>query len=223
MASRVDDPQSALPEEIRCRTGINVATCYQCGKCSAGCPMAAECDLRPHNVMRLAMTGRRDELLADESIWLCMTCETCSARCPNGCDPARVIDAVREIAAESGVSPQQRNIRAFHKSFLEQVRISGRLFEAGFMVVYKMRSGALFQDALAAPGMVTRGKLHALPSRIKDTENVRRIFRLCEPDAGAASGHVASDPASSESARSRSAPSLGAPPDRPALAAGETA
>lgn len=194
MAFRVDNPQMSLPEEIRRRTGINVATCYQCGKCSAGCPMAAECDLRPHNVMRKAMTGRRDDLMKDESIWLCMTCETCTARCPNGCDPARVIDAVREIAAESGISPQQRNLRAFHKSFLEQVRISGRLFEAGFMVTYKMRSGTLFQDALAAPGMVTRGKLHALPSRIKDTENLRRIFRLCEPDAGApSSGATSSD------------------------------
>ena len=192
MASKVDDPRSNLAEEIRSRTGINVATCYQCGKCSAGCPMTAECDLRPHNVMRLAMTGRRSDLMADESIWLCLTCETCSARCPNGCDPARVIDAVREIAAESGVSPQQRNIRAFHKSFLEQVRLSGRLFEAGFMVTYKMRSGTLFQDALAAPGMVTRGKLHALPSRVKDTENVRRIFRLCEPDAGAQAGGASS-------------------------------
>ena len=192
MASRVDSPNTSLPQEIRRRTGINVATCYQCGKCSAGCPMAAECDLRPHNVMRLAMTGRRSDLMADESIWLCLTCETCSARCPNGCDPARVIDAVREIAAESGVSPQQRNIRAFHKSFLEQVRLSGRLFEAGFMVTYKMRSGTLFQDALAAPGMVTRGKLHALPSRVKDTENVRRIFRLCEPDAGAQAGGASS-------------------------------
>jgi heterodisulfide reductase subunit C len=192
MASTVDSPQTSLPAEIRRRTGINVATCYQCGKCSAGCPMAAECDLRPHNVMRLAMTGRRSDLMADESIWLCLTCETCSARCPNGCDPARVIDAVREIAAESGVSPQQRNIRAFHKSFLEQVRLSGRLFEAGFMVTYKMRSGTLFQDALAAPGMDTRGKLPALPSRVKDTENVRRIFRLCEPDAGAQAGGASS-------------------------------
>ena len=154
MASRVDSPNMSLPAEIRHRTGINVATCYQCGKCSAGCPMAAECDLRPHNVMRLAMTGRRADLMADESIWLCLTCETCSARCPNGCDPARVIDAVREIAAESGVSPQQRNIRAFHKSFLEQVRLSGRLFEAGFMVTYKMRSGTLFQDAGDEAGVI---------------------------------------------------------------------
>ena len=156
-----------------------IARCYQCGKCSAGCPMAAESDLRPHAVMRLAAQGRREALLADESLWLCLTCETCSARCPNDCDPARVIDAVREIAAHEGRGPQQRNLRAFHRSFLEQIRLNGRLFEAGFMITYKMRSGALFQDATSAPSMISRGKLHPLPSRIHDVADVKRIFKRC--------------------------------------------
>jgi heterodisulfide reductase subunit C2 len=184
--SETRDPAAApttLAADVRSRSGINVATCYQCGKCSAGCPMASESDLRPHAVMRLAMQDRRADVLADQSIWLCLTCETCTARCPNGCDPARVIDALREIAAESGVSPQQRNIRAFHRSFLEQVRLNGRLYEAGFMLTYKMRSGDLFSDATAAPGMLSRGKLSPMPDRIKATGEIRRIFRMCDPGA----------------------------------------
>src|SRR5665647_675274 len=80
-------PSRTLAADILEATGINAATCYQCGKCSAGCPMASESDLRPHNVMRLVMQDRREAALADESIWLCLTCETCSARCPNACDP----------------------------------------------------------------------------------------------------------------------------------------
>src|SRR5665648_812524 len=97
-------PSRTLAADILEATGINAATCYQCGKCSAGCPMASESDLRPHNVMRLVMQDRREAALADESIWLCLTCETCSARCPNACDPARVIDAVREMSIEAGVA-----------------------------------------------------------------------------------------------------------------------
>ena len=186
MNSQTDNERPSLPEDIRRRTGVNVATCYQCGKCSAGCPMASESDLRPHNVMRLAMRDRREQLLADESIWLCLTCETCSARCPNGCDPAKVIDAVREIAAESGVSPQQRTIRAFHSAFLDQVRNHGRLFETGFMMSYKVRSGALFADAMSAPGMLSRGKLSARADRIRGTDEMKRIFAKCEPGTGEA-------------------------------------
>ena len=69
-----------LATEIEAATGINPATCYQCGKCSAGCPMASESDLRPHQVMRRVMYGARERALQDESIWLCLTCESCSAR-----------------------------------------------------------------------------------------------------------------------------------------------
>ncbi len=172
-----------LVAEIERHTGIDVRACYQCGKCSAGCPMSSEMRHKPHDIMRLAQQDRRDELLDDESLWLCITCETCSARCPNACDPARVIDMLREQAAAAGRGPQQRAIRAFHDAFLQQVRGNGRIYEAGFMVSYKIRSGALIQDVANAPGMLARGKLHILPERVKDLEDVRRIFRACEEDA----------------------------------------
>ena len=188
----VSEPKTTMADDLLGLTGVNVATCYQCGKCSAGCPMAGESDLRPHNVMRLAMNDRRESLLDDESLWLCLTCETCSERCPNGCDPARVIDAVREMAAAAGRGPQQRNIRAFHDSFLGQIRLNGRLHEAGFMLIYKLRSGALLADASSAPGMLSRGKLPPRPERIRDVENVRRIFKLCEEPAGEAGPAAAS-------------------------------
>jgi heterodisulfide reductase subunit C len=177
-----------LADELLLATGINVATCYQCGKCSAGCPMAGESELRPHNVLRLAMNDRRDELLADDSLWLCLTCETCSTRCPNGCDPARVIDAVRELSVVAGRGPQERNIKAFHQAFLNQIRTHGRLFETGFMVDYKVRSGALLQDAASAPGMLRRGKLHARAEKVRDIDNVRRIFKECAVSPAAQGG-----------------------------------
>jgi len=177
-----------VADELLLATGINVTTCYQCGKCSAGCPMAGESELRPHNVLRLAMNDRRDELLADDSLWLCLTCETCSTRCPNSCDPARVIDAVRELSVLAGRGPQERNIKAFHHAFLNQIRSHGRLFETGFMVDFKVRSGALLQDAANAPGMLRRGKLHARAEKVRDIDNVRRIFKECAASAAAQGG-----------------------------------
>ena len=169
-----------LAEELRRATGRNPARCYQCGKCSAGCPMASETALRPHDVMRLVVQDRREELLASESIWLCLTCETCVARCPNECDPARTIDALREIASAQDPGSAPKAVSAFHRSFLDQVRLTGRLFELGLMAEYKLRSGALFADVTAAPGMVARGKLGFVPHPIKGVREVRRIFEACE-------------------------------------------
>ncbi len=168
-----------LATDVKARTGLNVAQCYQCGKCSAGCPMAAEGSLRPHDVMRMAMRNERGRLATDESIWLCLTCETCTTRCPNECDPARVIDALRELAMESG-DRGPRAIGAFHKSFLGQVRSHGRMFEMGLIAAYKLRSGKLFADVLASPGMLSRGKLSMTPHKIAGVDDVRRIFEECE-------------------------------------------
>jgi heterodisulfide reductase subunit C2 len=170
---------STLKADIRAATGINAARCYQCGKCSAGCPMATESALRPHNVLRLVMQDRRDEALRDESIWLCLTCESCSARCPNDCDPARVIDQLREMSLQAGTSAAPRAIAAFHRAFLAQIRTNGRLHEMGMVVEYKLRSGDLMKDVTNAPAMVTRGKLSLLPDRIKGTDEMKRIFEKC--------------------------------------------
>ena len=173
------ESRRTLAGEIFEATGVNAATCYQCGKCSAGCPMASESALRPHAVMRLVMQDRREQALTDESIWLCLTCETCSARCPNDCDPARVIDAVRELSIEAGSADMPRTISAFHKAFLEQIRSNGRLHEFGMVMDYKLRSGELMKDVTSAPGMLTRGKLSFRAERIEALDEIRRIFEIC--------------------------------------------
>lgn len=177
-----DHGRPSLAEELRRATGGNPARCYQCGKCSAGCPMAPETSLRPHDIMRLVNLDRRDELLASPSIWLCLTCETCVARCPNQCDPARTIDALREMAAASS-REAPRPIAAFHRSFLDQVRRTGRMFELGLMVEYKLRTGALLADVTAAPGTITRGKLALVPHAIAGVRDIRRIFAACQAAA----------------------------------------
>ena len=176
---------ATLAAELRSQTGQNPAECYQCGKCSAGCPMAVETLLRPHDVMRLIGGDRRETLMRGESIWLCLTCETCTARCPNGCDPARMIDALREMS----IARAPRAIGAFHRSFLDQVKANGRMFELGLVIEYKIRSGMLLNDALSTPGLISRGKLKFVPSPIKGVADVRRIFAACEKES-APGGHA---------------------------------
>ena len=175
-----NDGRRTLAGEILKTTGVNAATCYQCGKFSAGCPMASESALRPHAIMRLVIQDRREQALTDESIWLCLTCETCSARCPNACDPARVIDAVRELSIEAGAADIPRTISAFHKAFLEQIRSNVRLHEFGMVVDYKLRSGDLMKDVTAAPGMLSRGKLSFRAERIEGVDQIKRIFEKCK-------------------------------------------
>lgn len=183
MGSHEHPHEHSGPEPLAARvqrmTGLNPMRCYQCGKCSAGCPMAAETTTRPHDVMRLVARDRLDRLADADGVWLCLTCETCTSRCPNGCDPARTMDALREILANGHDGRAPKAIRVFHKAFLDQVRAHGRLFEMGLIMAFKTRGGPMFADVTTTPGVLARGKLGLAPHRVKGLEEVRRIFEAC--------------------------------------------
>ncbi len=78
-------------------SGQDLGTCYQCGKCSAGCPSVSQMDVLPNQLIRLAQLGLEEELLNSRSIWVCASCMTCTSRCPKGIDIAAVIEALRLV------------------------------------------------------------------------------------------------------------------------------
>jgi heterodisulfide reductase subunit C2 len=80
-------------------SGENLLACNQCGKCSAGCPVAFSMDILPNQVIRLAQLGIED-VLECQTIWTCAACLTCVSRCPKGIDLPRVMEAMRLIAME---------------------------------------------------------------------------------------------------------------------------
>jgi heterodisulfide reductase subunit C len=84
-------------EKVEELSGQNLLACYQCGKCSAGCPAVSEMDILPNQIIRYAQLGLEDELLASKSIWVCATCLTCNSRCPKGINIAEVFEALRQI------------------------------------------------------------------------------------------------------------------------------
>ncbi len=91
---KIKDPFVGKVEEL---SGQNLFACYQCGKCSAGCPAISEMDIRPNQIIRYAQLGFKDELMRSKSIWICASCFTCNARCPKGINIAEVIEAIRQI------------------------------------------------------------------------------------------------------------------------------
>ena len=94
--------RSELIKKVELISGEDISTCYQCGKCSAGCPLEAEMGILPHRVLRLLQLGREEEALDFPAIWLCASCHTCESRCPKGFDLSRVMEALRVIRLRSG-------------------------------------------------------------------------------------------------------------------------
>lgn len=89
-------------EEIARMSGEDVSKCYQCGKCTAGCPMAEDMDLPPSLVMRYIQMEASDELKEATSRWDCIGCLVCGSRCPKLCNPAKVMEALRVYDMKTG-------------------------------------------------------------------------------------------------------------------------
>ena len=157
-------------------SGQAASSCYQCGKCTAGCPVAAEMDSDPARVMRLVQLGAKERVLSEDAIWLCASCETCVSRCPQACDLPRVMDALRAIAEQEGFARDQRGAALLNRLFLAQIRAFGRVHEMSLVAGYNLASRRPLRDAGKGPAMMLKGKLHLMPQRIANLPAVRRIF-----------------------------------------------
>ncbi len=145
-------------------SGQQVRDCYQCGKCTAGCPIAEDMDLPPNQVMRLLQLGLADTALRSRTIWLCASCETCTTRCPRELDPAAVMDALRNLALRQGIPIPERAVAFFNRTFLRLIEKYGRVFEMELIGRFNTGTLQFFKDISLAPVLLLKGRLKLWPS-----------------------------------------------------------
>lgn len=155
--------------------GTSVSLCYQCGKCSAGCPVSFAMDYPPRQIIRLLQLGLEQEALEAKSIWICASCDTCSTRCPKGVEIASLMDALRREALAQG-KINDKKVAEFNKAFLSSVKQFGRVFEPGLLLQHNLMTKQFLKDANLGLPMIKRGKLGMYPAMIKGRDEIKRIF-----------------------------------------------
>jgi len=84
--------------ELKKYGDVKIESCFNCGNCSAICPLSSEVDNFPRRTIRFAQLGLRDRLLASKELWLCYYCGECTETCPRQADPGEFMAAARRYA-----------------------------------------------------------------------------------------------------------------------------
>ncbi|MFC2061537.1 4Fe-4S dicluster domain-containing protein [Elusimicrobiota bacterium] len=97
MKISLESLKSEIKKQLDEITEEDLKSCYQCGKCSAGCPLAEFMDMPPHQVIRLAQLGLLEKVVSGNTIWMCAACVACKVRCPRGVDLSKIMEGLRQI------------------------------------------------------------------------------------------------------------------------------
>ena len=153
-ATRISDINLQFKNEVKkIPGGERITLCFQCGTCTADCPIARFSDTyRPRKILRMAQLGLKNEVLSSDQLWLCAACYTCVDHCPQDVEISSVIRALRNIAVREGYAPP----------------------------VFKELAGAIMETGLAykIPELRLKRRLESgLPPLPKvDVESVARLF-----------------------------------------------
>jgi heterodisulfide reductase subunit C len=151
--------------------------CIQCGSCGGSCPSAADMDHTPRMLFAMLRAGIRDDVLRSNTPWICVSCYHCVVRCPQNVHIADVMYTLKGMAIKA---KQYKDSTApdFSKSFVDMVESFGRSFELGLATRHYLTHYPLRLPGMAGMGlgMLTKKRMHLVPSRIKDMEQLTAIL-----------------------------------------------
>lgn len=178
-------------EEIEALSGQKIQECYQCSKCSGGCPFSRNMDYSPNAILEMIVYGMKEQLLSSKSIQMCIQCGTCGAQCPAGFELYEVMNVLRTKAKEEGYVSSEKKIPRMNEIFLGEVQKNGRMHEVGLMVKNMLSQGRLMQDVAdlipIAPPMFFKGIMgfgDVFPHKVQGLEHIEKIFKNVEIQGG---------------------------------------
>jgi len=89
---------SQLLTEIKRYGTVDIEKCFNCGNCTAICPLSTNGETFPRRLIRYAQLGLKKQLLGSKELWLCYYCGECTKTCPKQANPGEFMASARRYA-----------------------------------------------------------------------------------------------------------------------------
>jgi heterodisulfide reductase subunit C len=184
-ASRVDE--DGFFNEVCSMPGGECARwCIQCGMCSASCPNVSEMDYSPRKIIALIRAGKRHQVLASNSMWICASCYLCTVRCPKDVKPTELMHTLECLAVRHGLANGKVTTPAAYRAFVDSVKSNGRVHEFGLMAKYYLKTNpfAALKMLPMALKLLTHGRMPLRGEKIKGAEQVKAVIEKAQALGG---------------------------------------
>ena len=165
-----------LARDLEALTGEKALLCVQCKKCTLGCPSAYAMKMKPHELMRAVQLGLPEEIVWSGTIWVCLSCEACNTRCPQGINILRLINGLREWSKEADYYNPYPAVPALHRIFMALVKRFGKAYPLGLALLAHLAMLTPFKDLDMASPMLRRGKLKLFPRKSRGVKELRQVM-----------------------------------------------
>lgn len=161
--------------------GEKINQCLQCGTCSASCPSSAAMEYGPREIIASLRAGMLDRVLNSRTVWLCVSCYSCTVRCPAAIPFTDVMYELKRLEIDKGLAQDSRGAR-MAQAFAETVDQYGRNVEIKLLSKFFLRTNplkALMQIPLAMR-LFFKGRLELFGRKIKGLEGLHQMLAAIE-------------------------------------------
>jgi heterodisulfide reductase subunit C len=162
--------------------GETLRACIQCGTCAGSCPAASEMQFSPRAVNAMVKAGMRDEILASNSMWLCLSCYLCTERCPKGVRVTDIMYALKRLAIRHNGDNYWAPTPVLERTFVDCVNLTGRLPEMGLTGGYFWRTNPFKALTMIPMGLklLSHHRLPLAPSRVNGMQELRAMIKKAQ-------------------------------------------
>ena len=115
--------------EANVEEGEWVKMCMQCGVCAGSCPLGDAWEHTPQKIFMMIRAGKREEVLASDSMWMCTSCYNCIVRCPRELPITHIMHGLAHYAKRLGIVPKGQPTAKFAQLFWDNLMKKGRVNE----------------------------------------------------------------------------------------------